>query len=35
MEGDLFSIGDIYKNRNILEILLRQVTLHDSINNSS
>ena len=29
------NLGDIYKNRNILELLLREVTLQDSINNSS
>ena len=31
----IINIDNIYKNRNILDMLIREVTLHDSINNSS
>ena len=32
---NLIDIGSIYQNRNILDMIVREVTLHDSINNSS
>ncbi|EAR90936.2 IQ calmodulin-binding motif protein, putative (macronuclear) [Tetrahymena thermophila SB210] len=33
--SSLLNLGTIYQSRNILDMLVREVTLHDSINNSS